>query len=71
MHRPVDTGDLVVLVLGVIAAILLGATLVLGVTGVTGATAWTGTAGGILLLMWLMAMTGNTRSRAKHTHRDP
>ena len=65
MHKPIDAGDLVVLVLGVAAAILLGTTLVLGLVGATTAGTWTGTAGGILLLMWLMAMTGNTRSRSK------
>jgi hypothetical protein len=65
MRRTADAGDFVVLMLGVTAAILLGTTLVLGLTGVTTASAWTGTAGGILLLMWLMAMTGNTRSRTK------
>lgn len=65
MHKPVDAGDLVVLVLGIIAAILLGTTLVLGLVGATSASMWTGTTGGILLLMWLMAITGNTRSRPK------
>lgn len=65
MRRTADAGDFVVLMLGVIAAILLGTTLVLGLTGATTASVWTGTAGGILLLMWLMAMTGNTRSRTK------
>lgn len=71
MHRPVDAGDLVVLVLGITAAILLGTTLVLGLVGATTASTWTGTAGGILLLMWLMAMTGNTRSRTKNTRKGP
>ena len=71
MHKPVDAGDLVVLVLGVTAATLLGATLVLGLVGATTAGTWTGTAGGILLLMWLMAMTGNTRSRGRHDRHGP
>jgi hypothetical protein len=71
MHKPIDAGDLVVLVLGVSAAVLLGTTLVLGLVGATTAGTWTGTAGGIVLLMWLMAMTGNTRSRGKQNHHGP
>jgi hypothetical protein len=69
MHEPFDAGDLVVLVLGAIAALLLGTTLVLGLSGSTTASTWTGTAGGITLAMWLMAMGGNGRSRPKYPRR--
>lgn len=61
--RRFDAGDVVVLVLGVVAVLVLALTPVLMFTGLAAAAEWTGLVGGVLLLMWFMAMNGNQRSR--------
>jgi uncharacterized YccA/Bax inhibitor family protein len=65
MRRTLDAGDAVVLVLAVVAVVLLALSPVLLMTGAPEGAEWTGTAGGIVLLMWLMAMSGNRRTRAR------
>jgi hypothetical protein len=68
MHQRIDRmdrGDLVVLVFGVVAVLLLALTPVLLLAGARTGSEWTGTIGCVVLLMWFMAMNGNSRSRAR------
>lgn len=64
MRRRIDPGDLVVLVFGLVAVVLLALTPVLLFAGARTGSEWTGTVGCVVLLMWAMAMNGNRRSRA-------
>ena len=69
--RSFDAGDAVVLALGVAAVVVLALTPVLFFISDGDVATWTGTAGGVLLLMWLMAMNGNQRSRVSQRSPRP
>lgn len=65
MRKRVKAGVLIVVLIGIITTVLMGATLVLGVTGSADASTWTGTTGAVLLAVWLLAINGKRRPRRK------
>jgi hypothetical protein len=65
MRNSFTARGLAIVLLGVATTVLLTATMVLGLTGAVGASTWTGTAGVVLLAVWLVVANGRPTRRVR------